>query len=275
MTERADSKPSPSAAAAKLAVLPDPSPETTPPPSPRWNISSLLRKCDQLVGVPIARHAAPCLVASALACLIVASENIIGPRHRQWYLVYNLILAWIPLGWACLVVRMSRQEVRNPFIFWSCAVLWLLFLPNAPYLFTDLVHLLGKSLPYYWSDMMKILLFALAGMTAGLLSLRLMHALVEAAFGRWMGWGFVAAISALSSMGVALGRFNRWNSWDVLRQPTSVLRDAFDFTQITYVTNPKGLFAVFLAALVFCFYLILFGFEEPADGTKPKDSTAR
>lgn len=275
MTDGTEPKPTAPMDASHLAVLPDPSSPAAQAAASRRTFATLIDDCDRLLEMRITRHILPCLLTSALACSIVTCENLLGLRHRQWYLIFNLILAWIPLAWAFLVLRMSRQEKRNPFIYWSCAVLWLLFLPNAPYLFTDLVHLFGKSLPYYWADMMKILLFALAGMVAGLLSMRLMHNWVEDLFGRWVGWGFVGCVSVLCGIGVALGRFNRWNSWDFLRQPRSILHDAFDFSQSRYVTDPKGQFTLILAALIFCFYLTLFGFEGRRVGSQiPPDNLA-
>ena len=263
MTEGTNSKPAAEKAPAALAVLPDPMPTVSIPETKPWTMLEAVDACDAWLRVKITRHVLPSLLTSAIACFIVVGENVFGVRHRQWYLLFNLILAWIPLGWAYVVFRMSQQKSRNHSLYVACCVLWLLFLPNAPYLFTDLVHLFGKSLPYYWSDMMKILLFAMAGMGAGMLSLRLMHSLVENRFGRKLGWVFVAVAAGLCSVGVGLGRFNRWNSWDILKDPKGIIKDAFDFTQSTYVTNPKGLFVVILAILLFCYYITLFAFAEP------------
>ena len=42
---------------------------------------------------------------------------------------------------------------------------------------------------------------------------------------------FVGVILLLSSLGVYIGRFNRWNSWDVLSKPGQIIMDIVnDFT---------------------------------------------
>ena len=218
--------------------------------------------------MPVVDRMLPCLLASVLACIVIVIEQTFGHRNRQGYLVFNLFLAWLTLLWAILAVRAAKATPYRPAQFWGCSILWLLFLPNAPYLFTDLVHLLGKSLPHYWPDMMKILLFSMAGLGAGMLSLRLVHQIVEEQLGWTPGWFFVAIVSALSAVGVALGRFRRWNSWDAFQNPQNILRDALDLTQITSVTHPTGWFVTILACLIFCSYLLFGGPRSSKPGSE-------
>lgn len=234
------------------------------------SLTSFKKALDQFVGEPVMQRLIPCAITSVLACVLVVIEHRYGNRNRQSYLVFNLFLGWLPLLWACLAVHLARRAEPRPLPFWICSALWLLFLPNAPYLFTDLTHLLGKSLPHYWTDMAKILLFAMGAMGAGMLSLRLMHGLVSSHFGRLVGWLFVLSVSVLSSIGVALGRFRRWNSWDALQNPQNILKDAFDLTGVPSVTHPTGWFVVLLSVLTFCSYLLLMGLGSPRQADEPK-----
>ena len=232
-----------------------------------------LNLLDHWLGVRLARVVLPCVCASAIACGIVALETAFGGRNRQWYLVFNLILAWIPLLFAWLSFHLFRAGRARGAAFWGCALGWLLFLPNAPYLLTDLVHLLGKSLPHYWPDMIKILLFGITGMLVGMLSLQLMHGLVAQRKGWLAGWAFVALISALSSVGVALGRFRRWNSWDALHDPHSILRDALDLTKNPSVSNTTGWFFVLLSVLIFCSYAMFYAMRHAPAVESPSHTT--
>ena len=66
---------------------------------------------------------------------------------------------------------------------------------------------------------------------------------------RW-GWATVVVVRGLSAFGVSLGRFERWNSWDLFAQPLSLLADVLDrvFNPIAYprTTGVTLLFASFL-----------------------------
>ena len=96
--------------------------------------------------------------------------------------------------------------------------------PNAPYIFTDLIHWRNRPpvMPW-WFDLGLVLMFALAGCFAGIVSLKMMHDLVRRAVGGVGGWAFVVIVAMLSGFGVYLGRFERWNSWDILTQPRRVI----------------------------------------------------
>jgi uncharacterized membrane protein len=92
------------------------------------------------------------------------------------------------------------------------AFLWLLFLPNSPYLVTDLVHLKPRPSVPLWFDILLVQSFVLTGLLLGFLSVYLMHRLVTHAYGWKIGWLFTLLILALTGFGIYLGRFERWNS---------------------------------------------------------------
>ena len=134
------------------------------------------------------------------------------------FLVWNLILAWVPLLLALVVYDAYRRD-------WTllslspALVLWLLFLPNAPYIVTDFVHLSPNSKAPLWLDGIELSAFAWTGMLLGFVSLYLVHAVVRHRLGTLVGWFGVLGVLALSSAGVYLGRVKRWNSWDLITQP--------------------------------------------------------
>ena len=141
------------------------------------------------------------------------------------FLVKNLFLAWVPYFLSLAAVAMQRSA--RPRAAWKFAAVWLawlVMLPNAPYLFTDLIHWRNRPrvMPW-WFDLGLVLMFGLAGCFAGIVSLKAMHDLVRRARGALTGWLFVSAVAILSGFGIYLGRFERWNSWDLLVQPHHVL----------------------------------------------------
>lgn len=218
-------------------------------------LNASLDRVDQHLGVRLARVLAPCLLASMIGCFAVVLEPYLTHRPRQMHLIKNLILAWLPVGFAWLSYRRAQAGQARSASFVGWAIGWLLLLPNSPYLFTDLVHLLGRYTANYWLDLIKVLLFATTGMCVGMISLQLMHGLVTRWKGWLAGWGFVAMISALCSIGVGLGRFKRWNSWDVLRAPKSIVQDMLEYLHHPWASDHPTGFYVLMTLFVFCSYL--------------------
>jgi uncharacterized membrane protein len=140
------------------------------------------------------------------------------------FLAWNLVLAWIPLLVALFVY--DRYRRGTPLARLAPAVLiWLLFLPNAPYIVTDFVHLSAGSRAPLWFDGIVLSAFAWTGMLLGFVSLYLLHAVARHRFGARTGWTGVLVVLALVSAGVYLGRVKRWNSWDLLTQPGARLAE--------------------------------------------------
>jgi uncharacterized membrane protein len=166
-----------------------------------------------------------------LVALGVASALCLGlelVRERQFgamdfrFLVWNLILAWIPMLLVLVVYDRYRRGTALIRLA-PLAALWLLFLPNAPYIVTDFVHLSASTPAPLWFDGVELSAFAWTGMLLGFASLYLMHAVARHRFGGAVGWIGVLGVLALVSAGVYLGRVKRWNSWDLLTQPGSML----------------------------------------------------
>ena len=139
---------------------------------------------------------------------------------RYHFLIWNLFLAWIPflISYFTYTITLNRRQI---FIFIPVAAFfWLIFFPNAPYILTDFQHLAGgwQDLPV-WYDVMMLTWFAFTGLLLGVVSLFLMHEVVRREFGGWVGWLFVGGVAALSSTGIYVGRFLRWNSWDIFSDP--------------------------------------------------------
>jgi uncharacterized membrane protein len=138
------------------------------------------------------------------------------------FLVWNLILAWLPMLLVLVVYDRYRRGTALIRLA-PLAALWLLFLPNAPYIVTDFVHLSASTPAPLWFDGVELSAFAWTGMLLGFASLYLMHAVARHRFGGAVGWIGVLGVLALVSAGVYLGRVKRWNSWDLLTQPGSML----------------------------------------------------
>jgi uncharacterized membrane protein len=156
------------------------------------------------------------LAASAWCVLLLAVRKHEFGAAGYRYLVWNLTLAWVPLLLAILLV-VSYARRRSPLELVAVGGLWLLFLPNAPYVLTDFVHL-GDAHRLY--DSLLVGSFAFTGLALGFASLLLVQLVVTRAGGALLGW--VTALVALfsASVGIYLGRVLRLNSWDALQRPS-------------------------------------------------------
>ena len=165
------------------------------------------------------------------------------------FLIWNLFLAWLPLIFAWLAVRWRKR----PLPALAAAFLWLLFFPNAPYLVTDLIHLRAIDPVPLWYDLILLLDFALLGLFLTFVSLRMMHDLVGSRFGAIVGWLFTLTVFGLSGLGVYIGRFLRWNSWDLFKRPLALLNDVW-----INLDEPRTLVVSGLLALLMLFAYLIF-----------------
>ena len=174
-------------------------------------------------------------LAFALVLLSLAAAGLLAVRMDRVgepafvFLTWNLFLAWIPFVLSLCVAAVHGRGGPRPLL-WVFGAGWLLFLPNAPYILTDFIHLGRVGGAPLWFDAALIGTFAAAGLALGLASLLVVHHVVEARAGRVVGWAVAVSSLVLSAIGIYLGRFPRFNSWDV-------------------VTDPHGLVAVVLQRL--------------------------
>ena len=138
------------------------------------------------------------------------------------FLTWNLFLAWIPYLISSSLVFFNVQK-KGFLLLFSC--LWLLFLPNSPYIITDFFHLKPRSASPYWLDLTLISAFAWTGLLLGLASLQQMQEHVLRHLGKAFSWLGTLCILFLCSFGVYLGRFERWNSWDLMTRPEALLQN--------------------------------------------------
>jgi uncharacterized membrane protein len=181
-----------------------------------------------------------------------------GSSHYA-FLIWNLFLAWIPFLIAYFTYTASISRRWLYIIVPASASLWLIFFPNAPYILTDLQHLSNADIDVpVWFDVLLLIWFAFTGLFLGMVSLFLMQEILRREFGRWFGWGFVLGVAGLTSIGVYMGRFLRWNSWDILGNLSEMAQ--FTLYYILHPTTRSLIFASLFASFFLFVYLILYTF---------------
>ncbi|MBD2752833.1 DUF1361 domain-containing protein [Spirosoma validum] len=190
---------------------------------------SLYSPLDRDLSLP--RDARPGKSLQALTLLTLTALSLVIMRGlitgNWWFfimLTWNLFLAWFPLG-VVLVLRDLRQSgFRSKWLLSAGLAIWLAFLPNAPYIITDLFHIKNIDNTLLWFDTMSLFLFALTGLLVGLYSILIVHRMIRPLFGELLTWLLIVGSQFLSGFGIYLGRVGRWNSWDVLTRPTSLTK---------------------------------------------------
>jgi uncharacterized membrane protein len=159
----------------------------------------------------------PALLAASALCVatVALREHHTGSDFYR-FLIWNLILAWVPLVLALAAYASARSGASGTSV--AFGLLWLLFFPNAPYLLTDFIHLRETPTTPLWYDALMLASFAWTGLVLGYASLYLMQMICQRAVGTLSWLGVIAAL-ALASLGVYVGRFLRFNSWDALVRP--------------------------------------------------------
>ena len=197
----------------------------------------------------------PLLLSSALAVGLWAGRSWVWAPRNFRFLVWNLFLAWLPYLWSLWALSIHRRQPRRWWLLLLPAALWLLFFPNAPYLVTDLIHLRGYPLVPPWYDIGMLISFAWAGCFLAVASLYIMHHIIRDYAGRAVSWLIVMAIMGLCGLGIYMGRFLRWNSWDLFLYPTDVLGDiAHRLAHPLSHLQTYGVSLMFAAFLFVCYW---------------------
>ncbi len=153
----------------------------------------------------------------------LAANMFVGAGEKSTHgLLWNLFLAGLPLVWSSAF--QSAASNKRPALAGIFFVLWLLFLPNAPYILTDILHLRPSPTVPLWYLLAVLLSCAGTGTMLGYFSLLQVHTVIERTQGKRAGWGVVVGSLLLCGFGIYLGRFLHWNSWDVFIHPIPLVR---------------------------------------------------
>lgn len=195
-----------------------------------------------------------CLVGGLVVLRLIATG-----RPSYAFLGWNTFLAWLPIAFAIAWARAAETRALGPkAIAWAAA--WLLFLPNAPYLLTDLQHFNHDWAAPRWYDALLFGANALNGLLLGAAGLAIGHRTLDRTIAARHAWAAIVIVCLLCGFGIYLGRFVRLNSWDVVADPLAVIAAVgrpvlfpFDHVKAWFVTLVLG------SAQLLC-YLALHGF---------------
>lgn len=167
------------------------------------------------------------LLFTAFNTALVTIRMIYSADEFYFFMLWNLFLAWIPyLVSKVIYIRFRYTHKRFTFVNILLLLVWLAFFPNAPYIITDFFHLNLKDPVPLWFDLILIGSFAFNGLYLGLDSLNIIQKII-ASVNRLYGWIFAIISLFLGSVGIYIGRYLRWNSWDIITHPEILIKDVY------------------------------------------------
>ncbi|MDQ0724866.1 putative membrane protein [Paenibacillus sp. W4I10] len=153
------------------------------------------------------------------------------------FLSWDMFLAWVPFIISSCIRYIFHKKVTTTSVIcmWLMCAVWLFFLPNAAYLFTEILH----SFRYFdaqgevrfwvnidfWYGLTLTFAVAIIGLLLSTCSIIQIHGMLNQLINKYISMMVVGVILLLSSIGVYIGRFNRWNSWDILSRPWKIFVD--------------------------------------------------
>jgi uncharacterized membrane protein len=173
------------------------------------------------------------------------------------FLSWNLFLAFIPWFISSIIILKKLQGKK--FLLVIMILSWVIFFPNSPYILTDLFHLGMSSKAPLWYDLILILSFAWAGLLFGFVSLMDIEKVLESYVGKGRTTFISIGFLFLSGFGIYIGRYLRWNSWDIILSPFALSSDIFSkISHPIYYSRAWGLtlfIGLFLNLIYFSFKL--------------------
>jgi len=166
------------------------------------------------------------------------------------FLAWNLFLALIPWWISNYLKQKEILQLKHIPLLGA----WLLFIPNSPYILTDLFHLKPRSYLPLWFDLVLVLSFALIGMIVFLKSLKDMFAILKVHVNPMLFSLLIPIVFWLIAFGLYLGRYLRFNSWNVVNHPFQLIRQSFD---ILFEKDTIGFTLIFSVFMWFLYYITL------------------
>ena len=187
---------------------------------------------------------------SVFSLFILIIRMKLTDSYYYLFLVWNLFLAFIPFA---ISTYLSLDQKLNNISFLMISMVWLLFLPNAPYIITDLFHLQYSHPNRIWLDVLTISAFAVTGMYFFYQSLLTMETVFKTKFGIITSTYITPLLIVLVAFGMYLGRYLRFNSWEILSQPFSIFESIIEI-----IFNPKTHYSAWLFTTLFALFLAVF-----------------
>jgi uncharacterized membrane protein len=188
---------------------------------------------------------------SIFGIILVLLRQFLETDKTFLFLLWNFFLAGLPLIFSSIMVQMSKSNFSRNIIVMT-GIVWLLFLPNAPYMLTDYIHVMYGDRGYLLLDAFTLSWFAISAFIAAVISLNDISGLLMQRYHRYLVSLIVFTICLMCSFGIYLGRDLRFNSWDVIMRPRAIVTET-----VVRLSNPMADFYTWISATIIGLLLFL------------------
>ncbi len=204
------------------------------------------------------------LASSTFSCILLLARMIATASIEYIFLPWNLFLAFIPYFIAKRMianVSLIEHKIKRVFLLAS----WLLFIPNSFYIITDLYHITHVHTAPKWFDLLLVFSFAWNGLVAGIISVQKIELILKIILNKTFSFITMLCIMWLCGFGIYIGRYLRFNSWDVITNPFSLISEIITLLfyplQNTLAWSMTGCYAIFMT-------LVYYTIKKLGDTTK-------
>jgi uncharacterized membrane protein len=191
-------------------------------------------------------------LSSAFSCLLLFARIIVTGTGTFLFLPWNLFLGFLPYLISNWITR-DISVIKNKVKLFLVLLVWLLFIPNSFYIITDLFHLVHIDTAPRWFDLLLIFSFAWNGILFGVISMNRVEFIVSLHTRKRYSFFFIILVMWLCAFGIYIGRFLRFNSWDVITDPFSLAAEILDMLlhpfQNGYAWGMTILYSIFMSFL--------------------------
>ncbi len=194
-----------------------------------------------------------CVCFTFIGVMIIARILYSG-SISYLFLIWNLFLAWVPYAVSIFLrSNIFQQKWKQIVLFF----IWLLFFPNALYIVTDIIHIQENTVVPIWYDAILLFAASFAGLALAFASVMQVEFCLHQYFNKKQIPIIIFSLLFIGSFGVYLGRFQRWNSWDVLHNPLALFSDiALRFTNPIAHTKTWAITFLLSGLYTVCWYFI-------------------
>lgn len=206
------------------------------------------------------------LFSTIIGIVLLIYRYIWQNNIKYLFLIWNIFLSWIPFVISLKISKSYFNSKRFSIMTTLLGFLWLIFYPNAPYIITDYIHLGSKYIKQdyiltfnpeliLWYDFVLISLFVIISLSLGFLALYNIQNIIKDRFNGFISWTIVIIVNILSSFAIYLGRFIRFNSWDIITNLDDIIKTSlniFNANTIAFIL----LFTLLLTIIHCIFYLM-------------------
>lgn len=206
------------------------------------------------------------LFSTVIGVVLLIYRFIWQNNIKYLFLIWNIFLSWIPFVISLIISKLYFSSKKFPIMTFLLGFLWLIFYPNAPYIITDYIHIGSKYIKQgyiltfnpeliLWYDFVLISLFAIISLSLGFLALNNIQYIIKDRFNSFISWTIVIVVNILSSFAIYLGRFIRFNSWDIIYNLDNIIKTSLNILNANTIAFIL-LFTLLLTIIHCIFYLM-------------------